>query len=331
VRRAAVVASVAVVALVAGACSGSSKSGGTAGGPPQAVVAHALAAFTGGKSGKVTVTTFGSAADVNALSAKPDKNLATIAKLFGTTSAVVSFERGSTALNGKSAVDVTLAGEDKAVDLVYLDQVAYLRADLKQFDSSTGSKLGSEVSSLATELPFLGTIAAGNYVSLDFGTGAGKSLAPVIVGGLGKIPSEVNSALVTGTTVTRAGSDSVGDRYAIVGQSRQLAQTLQTDISALPPPIPSLLGNVIGDVTKIEQQPITIDAWVSGGVIKQIVLDLRQFRSGPGPANPVGLKVEFATSSGGITAPAKATPVDLAKLAPLLSLLGGSTTSTTVK
>lgn len=330
-RRAAVVASVAVVAVIGAACSGSSKSnGGSSGGPPQTVVANALSAFRGAKSGKVTVTTFGSAADVNALSPKPDKDLATVAKLFADTRAVVSFERGSSAVNGKLALNVTLNGEDKALDVAYLDQVAYLRADLKQFDSATGSKLGSEVSSLATELPFLGTIAAGNYVSLDFGSGAGKSLAPVIVGGLGKVPSEIDAALVTGNTVTKVGSDSVGDHYRIVGQSRQLAQTIQTDIAALPPPIPSLVGNVTGNVSKVEEQPVTIDAWVSGGVIKQIVLDLRQFRSGPGPANPVGVKLEFAASSGGISAPAKATPVDLAKLAPLLSLLGGST-STTVK
>lgn len=333
-HRAPLVACVATVGLLAAACGGSSKSSGTPA-SPQAAVSQAVSAFRTGKSGKITATVFGSAADLKAVFGSSQNKAgqsspASIDKLIGDSRVELAFERGSTPTNGKFELNGVVDGVDKAVHVVYDGGIVYIRADLKTLSSASGTNLAKDAQSLSTELPFVKTIVAGNYISLDFTSGTGKAVAPALLGGLGKLPALFDSALTSGTTVTKVGSDSTGDHYRVVGQSQQFVREVEAGISSLPAPLPSLLNGLVGDVNKIPNTPVTIDVWLSGTTLKQMELDLRQFDQGAGgPANPVGLRLAFSGSSGGISAPSNATPVDLAGLAPLLSMLGGSSTTTT--
>jgi hypothetical protein len=135
----------------------------------------------------------------------------------------------------------------------------------------------------------------------------------------------LKAALTTGTTITKVGSDSVGDHYQVVVMPQQLVTALQQDVSSAAGPLSSQLGKADSSLSKLPNKPVTVDVWVSGGKLKQIELDLRQFHQGAGgPANPVGLKITFGPESGSISVPSGATPVDLSSLGGLLGGLAGA-------
>jgi hypothetical protein len=331
-----------------GTSSSVSSSGGSA--TPAQQLTDGVQSYGKDGSGTVTLSLFGSAADFDALStsASTAKDVAIANKLIPTSSLALSFEKGSTPSNGSADVDIKINNEDKAVDLVVAKQTIFLRADVKGIGSATGSdtsKLTSEANAIAAELPFVSSLLAGKYVSLDlkslsglekqFGgsttTVAGGSSSTIASSQVEQILSKLRSALVTDTQITKVGSDSVGDHYQVVVQPKLLAQSLAGSLSSIAGPLSSQLGNVNKDINNIPDKPVTVDAWLSSGKLKQIELDLRQFHQGANPpANPVGIKAELGSEKGSISAPSGATPVDLSKIMGLLggALSGGSSTTT---
>jgi len=106
---------------------------------------------------------------------------------------------------------------------------------------------------------------------------------------------------------------------------QSLVAALQQDVGAAAGPLASQLGKADTSLSKVPNKPVTVDVWISGGKVKQIELDLRQFHQGAGgPANPVGFKITLSSESGSISAPSGATPVDLSSLGGLLGGLAGA-------
>jgi hypothetical protein len=322
------------------ASSGSSSGSGGSGGSDD--LTKAISSVGSDGSGSVTLSLFGAASDFNALGGTKSpisaKDEALADKLIGNSSVSISFQKGS---SGGSEIDVMIGGEDKAVDIILDKGTLYAKVDVKGIGAATGadtSKLTGEASSVEAEFPWVSSLLAGNYVSVQLAQLKGLAkqfggLTPTTVAG-GTTPTkgqeeqmiqDLKNALTQNTQVSKLGKDAVGQEYAIVVQPRTLVQALESEASSLSGPLSSELGKETGDLSKIPNTPVTLDAWVSGGKLKQVELDFRQFHQGAGgPANPVGLKVAFASLSGSINAPSGATPVDLSKLSSLFGGLAGA-------
>jgi hypothetical protein len=358
-QRRVVAATVAVMALVATACGGggggsksssSAATGATTGtsasapsggnsGTPAKKISDALGSLGKG-GGTLTFSLYGSAADFDALSTTPStqKDDAIANKLIPNSSVALSFG-GSR--SGNFDLDITIGGENDAVNMLVTGGTLYLKIDVKGIGAATGantSKITGEAGAISSELPFVGTLLAGNYVSLNlkqagamakqFGAGAhppvgasGETGTTITVSQEKQLIQALRSALTSGTTITKVGSDSIGEHYQIVAMPQTLAQAFYSAAASVAGPLSSEITKAQGDLSKISNNPVTVDAWISGGKLAQIEVDFRQFHKGAGgPTNPVGLKIDFSSSTASFSAPSGATPVDLTKLG---SLFGG--------
>lgn len=347
-----------LAALVVGGCGGgtarhaSSALKATASGaggskPPDQALADAVGGLGRQTSGTVTVKLFGSAADFGALMAETGgtpasaRRRATADKVIPSSSLTMSFEKTSTHAGTKAEIALNLPHGTKAFDLVVLHRIVYLRVDVGAIASATGadtSKLDAEASAASAELPFVGDLMAGRWVSLDLagmsglarslGAGATTTTGPPGVAGRSpeqKVIAIIRSVLTQDTTITRVGSDDVGTHYRIAVNPRQAAQSIYGQLSILAGRAAPALGKLGGrDLGHIPDKPVAVDAWVSGGRLERIRVDLRQFHQAPGgPTRAVGVEIDFGRQSGSISAPLEATPVDLSKVKALLDGLGG--------
>jgi len=300
---------------------------------------------SGQGSGTISFGLFGSAADFEALSpssgSSSAKDVQLADKLLPTSSLNITYEAGSGGGKGKADISLTLGSDQKAVEAIVVPGTLYLRVDVSGIESAVGgnsSALQGEASAAEGQFPFIKTLLAGGFVSLDLkslgalgkqfagaGAGAGAGSTPTTLGAgqVNQMIAGFKAALSAGSQVTKVGSDSVGDHYQVVVNPQALVAALQKDEAAVGP-LASSLGKANQSLNKVSNKPVTVDVWVSGGKLKQLEVDLRQFHQGTGgPANPVGLKVTFAAESGSISAPSGATPVDLSSLGGLLGGLAG--------
>ncbi len=350
-RLAAVLAGLAMVAVACSSGGGSkSTSGGSAavttpgGGSGGSAAADLTDAFTTTSkgSGTLTFSLFGSAADFDTVSQSTSsaKDRALADKLIPTSSVVLAFAHGK---SGSFELTLNLGGDQKAFDLLVVGNTLYARVDLKGIGSATGadtSKLSSQAASVEALIPGLGDLLAGKYVSLDLkqlsemvkglatGTpGSATSAPPTSLSGaqVDKIISAVQSALLSNSTVTKVGSDSVGTHYQASLQPRGFVQAILPQLQAMIPAAAAAgLGKVDSSVNQIPNTPVTVDVWVSGKKLKQLELDVRQFqKTGTKPANPVGVRLAFSGEAS-ISAPSGATPIDLSKISSMIGPLLGN-------
>ena len=326
----------AVLAVAAGACSSSSNSSN---GQPVPVAAAATAYANQG-SGTARVTLFGTPADFNTLNstsstAKHDD--AIIDRLFGNSAVLLSFEKGS----GNSEVDLNLGGEDKAADLVVTGPTLYLRLDLDGITRATGAgttTIKNDAKLVTAELPFLTDLLNAKYVAVSRASllnllkqiGGGPPPATSLPGDeMQQIVQQLGQTLGAGQA-TNLGADSNGNHYRIVANATPLAQSLQKTVNTMVGSLSSLLGGIGKAVNHYAARSVTADVWEKGGKLSRMQVDLSQFYTGsPTPAHPVGVQVDFGPENGSIAAPASSTPADLSKLAGLISLLVGNSSTTT--
>jgi hypothetical protein len=211
-----------------------------------------------------------------------------------------------------------------------LSDALYAQADLKTLlDVFQQKKAYADLTARAAQMPtFAQAFVQGKWVSLDLN--AVKALAGQFGGANASPSSQQTQKLLTDlkavigkdVTVTRAGTDSEGDHLKLATQSRQfvtdLMQAVSTDIPA------ASLATGSFKPSSVPEHSITVDAWVKGGVLSKLSVDLVQFAKPSdvkaGDSLPVVL--EFARSGDDIAKPADATPIDTTQLFTLLGSLG---------
>jgi hypothetical protein len=233
--------------------------------------------------------------------------------------------------DGKNDADVqVLEGSKPLLELRAVSNSLYVHADVRGIltllhKQQLFANLRAETKSMPR---FVQAALNGDWVSIP--AAALSSLA--LAGGSGKagsvtqgikILNELRDVIKRDVTITAAGSDSRGQHYTLSGDEKVLADDLQTVFSDSVPG-----GGVLGQripSAKAPHRNIHVDAWVNGGSLSALSLDLAQFGD-PGTV-PAGttlpLVVTFEQSGGPIDVPSGAVPVDMTQLGSLVGALSG--------
>lgn len=234
------------------------------------------------------------------------------------------------------ATNVAFRGIDNGRTYAEIRVIAgnlYLQGDVKGILAlAHKSKLYAEVQARAATLPaFVKAFVAGQWVSINgaaaqglasqFGGGGAQTTNPAQAQ---KLLADLKGVVDRDVTVTRAGTDSRGDHLVLKGNTRTLARDF---VAAMQSSVPG--GSVLGsqlNATNAPSRTITLDAWVKGGTLSELSLDLVQFaKPGEAPAGAhLPIALTFEQSGADITTPSGVTPVDLTQLGSLLGALGGA-------
>jgi hypothetical protein len=219
------------------------------------------------------------------------------------------------------------------LELRVLSGDLYLQADLKGvLGLIHQQKAFKEVRARAATLPkFVKALVNGGWVSLN--GAAAQGLAGqfgVPAGGQSsgsaqsrKMLDDFKSLLNKHVTVTRVGSDNLGDHLRLTGDVKALANdTYQSFSSAVPG------GALLSQARpqKVPSRNVTIDAWVKDGALSQISIDLGQFaaKGDAAAGKQLPIVLTFAQDGGDISKPSGVTPIDLTQLGSLFGALGGA-------
>jgi hypothetical protein len=279
------------------------------------------------KQGTFTFSVVGREEDVNALlnegAALTDEDRRALQVLGSSHIAV-------TTAQDQFGVDVKVGDIGHAVELRYVGQKLYVRADVPALAALMGTstdEVNATVDGLAANgFGFLKDGAAGKWLVADLGPLGDmvKGFAERIAGGTGGAgtatsssapgPSQIKQArdaigkaLRDNTSVARGKSDSTGDHYVVtVNSARNLYAAVLPVVSQLP------LAQKLPAAGEIPDRPVAIDAWVKSGRIVRLELPLNQF--GPAGQGPVAVRLDIDRDAGGVAPPADAVPVDVAGL-----------------
>jgi hypothetical protein len=297
---------------------------------PQLAVRDAANTTVNAKQGTFTFSLVGSADDLNAvlndgaaLSAADRQGLA----LLGQSNIALSTAPGLFGL------DVKVGGVDHAVEVRYVGQKLYARADVPAIANLMGTspdQVNQAVQGLAAQgFGFLKDAAAGKWLVADLGPLSGmlKGFAGQFGGaGTGAVGSStpsssgptpgqfqqardaIGKALHDDTSVAKQGSDSTGDHYVVTVSS---ARNLYSAILPVFSQFPGAAGKLPA-ASEIPDRPVTIDTWVKGGRVVRLELPLNQF--GTASAGRVAVRLDIDRDTPGVTAPADAVPVDVTGL-----------------
>lgn len=321
------VAACAAIALTATACGGGSGATGNGSGP-SGVVLSALQTTAGSATLTTTIRLDATSASLLALAHASNQKL-DAGKAAGIEGASIVIETSKS--GGKSNADVrVLEGSSALVELRALSDTLYLQADVRGILSllhkdKVYANLRAETKSMPN---FVQAALNGRWVSLPSaalsslaqasGTGGGGSAAQGI-----KLLTDLHDVIKRDVTVTAAGHDARGDHYVLSGDEKVLSTDLQAAISDSVPG-GGLLGQKIPSASA-QHRTLHVDAWVNGGALAALSIDLAQFGD-PGTL-PAGttlpLVVSFERSGGSIDVPAGAVPVDLTQLGTLVGALSG--------
>jgi hypothetical protein len=332
-HRYAVVGGLAAVALLAAACGGGS-SGSSAG--PRGAVQRGLTALYHGSQLTVTFKSGISPAQLAALGRELGSAPPAEARMLLTDSDITESVRTT---NGESLaaaskshspsaeqVDfaVTLGG-GKLFELRYVNAVFYARLDpgvLRRIDPSATASLGRDMRQFNRVAPALGAFFAGHWLSLSYSQI--KSLESQIPGGSSGASSGQGQRLVNSllgvlksdATFRNAGTRSGGTVIAITGNVRTIAAGLVHAIASAEPLAASKLNTF--KPSQVPSRDVTVDALVTGGVLKQFSINLTQFAPPKDKAKihdqALPLDVDFSQTAPPVTAPSGAVPLNLGQL-----------------
>lgn len=230
--------------------------------------------------------------------------------------------------DGGTSLDVRgVADGSTLVEFRSLNDTLYLQGDVRGILTLVGKKgVYANVKTQTKSMPsFVQAAVNGQWVSLP--ASALTSLASLGGGSStsGKGPrllTELRRSVERHATVTEAGTDSRGTHYVLRADTRDLANDLRTAIQTAVPGGGLLSSRLPNDVS---HQTITFDAWVRGGAISELSIDLLQF--GDNKKLPSGstlpLTITFDRIGADITAPSGAQPVDLTQLGTLFGAVAG--------
>ena len=327
-RRALVAAVVSLVVLVG--CAAAEKLS------PRVAVREAVEATANQKEGSFRLSLVGSEADLNALFndgaplTEEDRQGLDILR-----NGHIAFSTGEE----KFALDVKVGDLDHAVELRYVDQKLYARADvagLAKLFGASPDEVGQTLRALAAEdgFGFLAAAAEGRWISADLSTMSGlfKGLEEQLLGGTGGSipvpttdPAAVQSqfqalkdafgkALSEDVTINELESDGVGDHYlATVGSLRtfyaKVRPVLEQQLGELP------YADGLPPASAVPDKPASLDVWIKSGRVSRLELELAQFAAAPpAGAGRVALRLDIASEAAAVTAPSDAVGIDLAAL-----------------
>lgn len=326
------VAAFAAVALAATACGGGGSGGGGNASGPSGLVLSALQTTAGSGTLTTTIRLDATAAALQALAHASNHTLdAASADALNGASVVIENSKSG----GKSNIDLrVLEGGSALLELRSVTGSLYLQADVRGILTQIHKqKLYANLHAETSSMPaFVKAAFAGKWVSIPAaalssltqatgsGSGSGTSAQGI------KLLAELHDVIKKDVTVTSAGHDARGDHYVLSGDEKTLSADLQAAISDSVPG-----GGVLGQripSASAQHRTIHVDAWVNGGALSALSIDLAQFGD-PGTV-PAGttlpLLVTFERSGDSIDAPSGAVPVDLTQLGTLVGALtkGGS-------
>lgn len=214
-------------------------------------------------------------------------------------------------------------------ELRTVDKVLYLKADVQKILTlAQKPAMFDELKARAAQLPaFVQAGVAGKWLS--FSTDQAKALAGQLGAGSTATPNaqqsrkmldQLKALLEKDVTVKRlsTGGDK-GDHLQLTGSTRTLATDFLQAVAAAGAPS-AALDRV--KPTDVPDRTVTVDAYVKGGKLSEISLDLAQFATGKdaeqfkGKHLPIVMRLD--NSGPAIDKPSGATQIDLTQILPLL-------------
>lgn len=341
-------AAVAAAAMVLGACGSATP----ASAPPQQAVTSAFSALGSQPGIEMRISLGVTGKELQQMSARHGSDGLTLAEAndLAATSIVVDLNTGtSTPLNDPASNDrndqfglavhvgtasAAAANRSDPVDLRYVQQTFYLRADLPGLLTDLGqSPSGAAGFQKALESPVatssgLAALGEGKWVSVPASTLAGllqglQSMIPGAAGTSGSSTSgqqvwlELQKAFNANAHYTRAGTGSPA-RYTATLAVKPFVQ----DVEQL---LPASLGNIPGassigkqvnnSVNRIGNRKVVASLWVSGNKVQEVDVDLNQFDHSFGVAVP--LRIQFSPGET-VQAPPQATQLNLSNIGQML-------------
>lgn len=237
------------------------------------------------------------------------------------------------ATSGNNAIDVALVdGSDNLADLRYIGDNLYMRVDIPKLTSDYSLNKGSvatfrgELQAVASQISAVGALNNGQWVSINVAQAESLAASQLHVssallphlnpGELIQVVDSVLTGLQHNSKVT-AGSSS--GQYQMTVNDKGMASTLGQAVSSAPgvSAIPNV-GNLQKSVAGISSTSTTkVDVTVSNGKVTQLSLPVSQF----GKVKGNGQVVVAISTTGSVSAPSGATPVNLSQVASVIGQL----------
>jgi hypothetical protein len=224
---------------------------------------------------------------------------------------------------------VNIAGEDNSVEMKFLENTLYLRADVAGIMETFGqdpAQLDAFVAQAGGQpgFEFVEPAINGEWIAM---TGFDQLLQQAgssqnqLTDAQRQAIEGFTTALEDSSDIEPGDKEGPGDNLVATIQLRELYQSLM-DLQAN-------LGAAAGEMPPVDEVPdeeVSIDTWVDDGRLTQIQLDLTQFRDFPDAQFPEGvdelaLTVGLEEFTGGVEAPDGATEVDINQI--MQGLMGG--------
>lgn len=322
--------------LLLAACAGEDSP--SASDDPKAALTDALRALTEADG---LTQTLRLQSDTDSLVAAGEGDLdAEAAEKILDSSVSISATQADNPEDATSQILVTIAGNDD-LELRFVDGNLYFRADVGSLLETFGqdpAQLDAVVGQLQGQpgLEWVEDAIAGDWVVLEdalelaeqMGGGTGA-------GGLGaeqqqKLVNDLLQSIEQNATVTSEGEDDAGEH---IRASLPLRDTLSDLIDALGPAAQLPGQDLEGQLDEVPNEDITLDFWISDGIVTQIGFDIVEFASAveeaaeeemPEGVEELSLIVEIEEFDGTIEAVSDAAKIDTAALGQAFSgMLGG--------
>jgi hypothetical protein len=224
------------------------------------------------------------------------------------------------------------------VELRYVDQTFYLRADLPtllhDLGQSSSSAAGFQHAAQGADqyVPGLAALGQGNWVSVPASalTGLLQGLQAQMPGAAGssslstsgQIWSQLQTAFTTNTKFAKAGTSGGRTHYtaslAVKPFVQDVEQSLPASLGSIPgaASVGKQINSAIGKIPA--GQKVVADVWVKDHKVQELDIDLNQFKHQFNFAVPLRIQIGSGTQ---VLAPTGATPLNLSNLG---NLLGGA-------
>ncbi|MFN2595456.1 MAG: hypothetical protein ABR579_11275 [Actinomycetota bacterium] len=286
-----------------------------------------------GSGQTITLSLDSTAASLQALAQDSDNPLpADAAQKILDSSFSISTNGASDPSQAQLQVVLNVAGSDD-VEIRYVDQILYIRADVHSLLSTFGQD-PSEADAIAQQAAasgysFVGSLIQGKWIALEglaqLAQTLGGASPAASTGQLGEIQSKLLDAIKNAATVSDEGSDSVGEHLVATFPLRDLASKLIDSLKSINP----AAAQTAPDLSKVPDKDVKLDAWVKDDKLVQLEFDFLQINDLvssdsdklPSGVDKLALKIELAPFSGSVDAPSGAVKVDLQQL--LQTVMGG--------